>query len=214
MKKTCPNCRLVNRPDASSCIRCDAELSANLMRGRRKSGFFVRTAVLLLVCISVLLGFYLSLIASAKSLTVDQKNTVRDAIAALKERGFSDEAMLLENLTVFRREDNWLNASVAKENAYAATNFPFEIITLYPDFFTYPVDDTERAAILLHETRHLLGKDEKDAYEFVWKNRKKLGWTKDKYSDSPVWANIRKQTRDNAPDLFICEFNPFGDCTD
>lgn len=168
----------------------------------------------MLVCISVLLGFYLSLIASAKSLTVDQKNTVRDAIAALKERGFSDEAMLLENLTVFRREDNWLNASVAKENAYAATNFPFEIITLYPDFFTYPVDDTERAAILLHETRHLLGKDEKDAYEFVWKNRKKLGWTKDKYSDSPVWANIRKQTRDNAPDLFICEFNPFGDCTD
>ncbi len=200
--------------DASFCIRCKVDLSATNSNGRRKSGFLVRAVVCLLVCISVLLGFYLSLIASAKSLTLEQKNTVRNAIAVLKERGFSDEAMLLENLTVFRSEDNWLNASVAKENAYAATNFPFEIVTLYPDFFTYPVDDTERAAILLHETRHLRGKEEKDAYEFVWRNRKKLGWTKEKYSDSQVWVNVRQQTRDNAPNLFICDFNQSGDCTE
>lgn len=167
-----------------------------------------------MVCVSVLLGFYLSLVASAKPLTLEQKETVRNAIAVLNEKGFADEVMLLENFTVFRGEDNWLNASVVKENAYAATNFPFEIMTLYSDFFTYPVDDTERAAILLHETRHLMGKDEKDAYGFVWKNRKKLGWTKDKYSNSPVWINIRKQTRDNEPNLFICDFNPSGDCTE
>ena len=79
----------------------------------------------------------------------------------LKEKGFTDEAFLLEHVAVFRGNDNWLNASVEKESAYAATNFPFEIVTIYPDFFKYPKDDIERAAILLHESKHLEGKDEK-----------------------------------------------------
>jgi hypothetical protein len=70
-------------------------------------------------------------------------------------------------VAVFRANDNWLNASVEKENAYAATNYPFEIVTIYPDFFRFTVDDTERAAILLHEAQHLKGKDEKESYEFV-----------------------------------------------
>jgi hypothetical protein len=102
---------------------------------------------------------------------------------------------------------------VAKESAYAATNFPFEILTLYRDFFTYPADDTERAAILLHEAKHLAGKNEHDAYEYVWKHRKQLGWTSDKYYTSPVWQGIRKQTKDNVPLLFVCDFNEGGDCT-
>ena len=59
---------------------------------------------------------------------------------------------------------------------------------------------TERAAILLHEAEHLQGKKEHDAYEFVWKHRKQLGWTSDEYLGSPVRQNIRRQTRDNAPD--------------
>jgi hypothetical protein len=47
--------------------------------------------------------------------------------------------------------------------AYAATNFPFGVITIYPTFFKYPVDDIERATILLHESYHLFGDDEKFA---------------------------------------------------
>lgn len=121
---------------------------------------------------------------------------------------------MLENFTVYRSNDNWLNASVAKENAYAATNFPFEIMTLYPDFFTYPIDETERAAILLHEAEHLKGKNEHDAYAFVWTHRKQLGWTKESYVLSPVWQNIRKQTKDNAPELFVCHDREFADCTE
>ena len=121
---------------------------------------------------------------------------------------------MLETFTVFRRTDNWLNASVEKENAFAATNFPFEIVTLYSDFFTYPADDIERAAILLHETRHLRGEGEKQAYEFVWKHRKQLGWTRDKYANSQVWENVRRQTRDVVPGLFVCEINQFSDCTE
>lgn len=139
---------------------------------------------------------------------------MRKAIAVLKERGFSNDIFLLAHFSVFRSEDNWLNASVAKENAYAATNFPFEIVTLYPDFFTYPVDETERAAILLHESRHLRGEDEHDAYKFVWEHRKQLGWTREKYSESVVWRNIRKQTKDNVPELFICIGYEYDDCTE
>lgn len=186
-------------------------------RRSRRGGaprLIVRAVICLAVCVAVVVAFYLSLIASASALSVDQKYTVRRAISLLRERGFDDDVFLLETLTVYRADDHWLNASVAKENAYAATNFPFEIMTLYPDFFTYPSDDVERAAILLHEARHLRGEDERAAYEFVWKNRTKLGWTKTLYGDSTIWKNIRHQTREHVPGLFICDFNEFHDCTE
>lgn len=218
MNKKCSNCRLVNYPNALRCVRCEANLiETGNVKVASRSAFvkiLVRTVVFLSVCLTILFGFYLSLIGSAKSLTLDEKNTVKAAINLLKTTGFSTEAMLLDNFTVYRSNDNWLNASVEKENAYAATNFPFEIMTLYPDFFSYPVDDTERAAILLHEARHLQGKDEKDAYKFVWKNRQKLGWTKENYSDLHLWKHVRKQTREIAPEVFICDSNEFGDCTE
>ena len=57
------------------------------------------------------------------------------------------------------------------------------------------------------------GKDERDAYAFVWKNRSRLGWTDAAYGDSEVRQNVRKQTREYMPQMFICEFNDFGDCT-
>jgi hypothetical protein len=87
-------------------------------------------------------------------------------------------------------------------------------MTLYPDFFTVPLDDTERAAILLHEAKHLQGKDEKAAYEFVWKNRKQLGWTSDKYKNSEIWQNVRNQTRQYSPYLFVCGDKEAGDCSE
>lgn len=218
MKKKCSNCHLVNFPDAVECARCQSGLiaveSVAATAIKRRSGFVVRAMICLVVCVLAVLGFYFSLVISASSLTIEQKSTVRRATAILKDKGFSRHAFLLENLTVYRNNDNWLNASVAKENAYAATNFPFEIMTLYPDFFTYPVDDVERAAILLHEAEHLKGHDEHDAYKFVWENRKSLGWVKEKYAASPVWQNIRQQTLDNAPELFVCENKEYRDCTD
>src|SRR4051812_19116321 len=107
-----------------------------------------RIIVCIVILIALLLGFYLSLLASSRALNIEQKHLVRKATALVREKGFSKEATLLE-VAIYRGDDNWLNSSVAKENAYAATNFPFEIMTLYPDFFTYPTDDVERAAILL-----------------------------------------------------------------
>ncbi len=218
MKKKCRDCRLVNFSNADACARCGSSLSEieNIPPKRTflNSPIVKRIKVFLLACTFALAGFYISLVLSAKSLHYEEKKTVERAIRILEEKGFSDEAFLLNHLTVFRRDDNWLNSSIEKENAYAATNFPFEIMTLYPDFFLYPNDDVERASILLHEAKHLQGKGEKEAYEFVWKNRNQLGWTKEKYRDSIVWDNVRRQTRDYSPNLFVCEFKEFGDCTD
>jgi hypothetical protein len=174
----------------------------------------LRLSIVALTIVALLSGFYISLVGTAKRLNSDQKSSVVRAIDHLRAAGFDREVLFLENFTAFRSSDNWLNASVAKENAYAATNFPFEIMTLYPDFFTYPVDDVERAAILLHEARHLLGDDEKEAYEFVWRSRKRLGWVEANYWRSPVWSNVREQTRDAVPGLFVCEFQRYSDCTD
>ena len=218
MKKKCSNCGLVNFSDAESCARCQAGLveTANVEAPKigGKQRIVVRVIIFCGVCFVILLGFYLSLVVSAHPLSFEQKHQVRRAISLLKSKGFTQQVFLLENITIYRSDDNWLNASVAKENAYAATNFPFEIMTLYSDFFTYPTDDTERAAILLNEAEHLKGKNEHDAYEFVWIHRKQLGWTKGAYNASPVWRNIRRQTMDNAPSLFVCGEKELNDCTE
>lgn len=221
MKKKCPNCRLINFANAANCKRCQSELievsTFDPETPAAKSftaKFIVRFGGLIVAILIAVFGFYLTLIVSAKRLDYTEQQTVKTAVAQLEEEGFSREVTLLRYLTAYRATDNWLNASVEKENAYAATNFPFEIMTIYPDFFHFPQDDTERAAILLHEAQHLKGADEKEAYSFVWKNRKQLGWTKEKYFNSVVWRNVRKQTKEIAPELFTCPANEYDDCTE
>lgn len=216
MSNKCIECGLVNFAGAHECGRCGHALSyaAFPVKRRRRGTLLVRAFICLCVCFAAVLSFYLSLLSSADPLDIDQKATVRRGASVLREQGFGKEAFLLANVTVYRSNDNWLNASVAKENAYAATNFPFEIMTLYPDFFTYPKDDIERAAILLHEAKHLEGKDEHDAYAYVWTNRSRLGWTRENFLHSPIWENVRRQTREMAPELFTCPDREFADCTE
>jgi hypothetical protein len=219
MNKKCPNCQLINFASAAKCARCQnrlIEVSSAGEQGKAPAKFKIlkRASVCALACLAAILGFYLSLLFTSKPLNYDEKAKVKNAIRVLGEKGFSSEVFLLDYLTSFRENDNWLNASTRLENAYAATNYPFEIMTVYPDFFNYPVDDTERAAILLHEAQHLKGADEKEAYEFVWKNRHRLGWTKDKYENSSVWRSVRRQTMEICPYLFVCNLNELGDCTE
>lgn len=221
MKKLCPNCRLVNFPRSEQCVRCQFDFrevstfnEGNAEKQTFKSKLLRRALICAAVCVLTLLGFYLSMIFTSAPLKYDEKKQVQSAINILDEKGFGKEVFLLRHLTSFRSNDNWLNASTKLENAYAATNFPFEIMTVYTDFFTYSADDTERAAILLHEAQHLKGADEEEAYEFVWRNRKKLGWTKETYGDSIIWRNVRRQTKEFAPKLFVCEWNEAGDCTE
>ena len=216
MKKKCLQCKLVNYPTAAECGRCGSVLvvtdenpgPSTLRKVVSRAAFFVFT------CITAIAWFYISLVLSSESITYEQTQTVAASVDLLRTRGFSTEATLLSRVATFRSTDNWLNSSVAKENAFAAANFPFGIVTLYADFFTYPADEVERAAILLHEAKHLHGADEKEAYEFVWKNRERLGWTSEKYSESVVWKEVRKQTSEIVPELFVCDFNPARDCTE
>ena len=221
MKKNCPNCQLVNFPNAAECVRCHHKLSetsnAGASAAKKKSSKLTvlkRAIICVAVCVLAVLGFYLSLIFTSSPLKPDEKQKIQAAIKILEDKGYTKEVFLLKRLTSYRGNDNWLNASTKAENAYAATNFPFEIMTIYPDFFTFTLDDTERAAILLHEAQHLKGADEKEAYEFVWRSRKILGWTKENYGSSIIWRNVRKQTQEYAPNLFVCEWNEAHDCTE
>lgn len=221
MNKKCPNCQLTNFAHSKECVRCQFNLIevSTMAENRPKTSFlkskiFKRALICAAVCVFTLLGFYLSMIFTSASLKSAERKNIAVAVNILDEKGFAKEVFLLKYLTSFRGNDNWLNASTRLENAYAATNFPFEIITIYPDFFEYTRDDTERAAILLHEAQHLKGADEKEAYEFVWRNRKQLGWTKQNYGDSIVWRNVRRQTKEFAPNLFICDGSELSDCTE
>ncbi|HKP67949.1 MAG TPA: hypothetical protein VJV05_01620 [Pyrinomonadaceae bacterium] len=218
MNHKCPNCGLVNPLNSQTCVRCNSGLdeSENISSKRRfsKPSIAKRASVCLAVLIATVISFYISLVYSADALTAEGAAKIEAGIRILEEKGFTDEVRLLRHVAVFRSTDNWLNASVEKESAYAATNFPFEIVTIYPDFFKFSTDDVESAAILLHEAKHLQGQDEKEAYEFVWKNRQRLGWTYDRYSRSAIWLETRKLTKELSPILFVCEFNEFWDCTE
>jgi hypothetical protein len=166
-----------------------------------------------LAAVLALLAFHLSMVSTSAPLYFEEKDAVDRAIAVLKDRGFKTEAFLLEHTTTFRRSDNWLNRLTQNENAFAATNLPFQIITLYPDFYTRATDDTERAMILLHESRHLMARDERSAYAYVWQHRSRLGWTQLTHGTTETYVTIEQLTRENAPELFNCPSNLWNDCT-
>ena len=123
----------------------------------------------------MLLGWWVSLLATSDPLDDEQRALVDDAIVLLDERGFSRQAFVLRHVTSFRSTDNWWNLYHDHYQAYAATNFPFEIVTLYPWFFELPADDVERAVVLLHEAYHLMGADEATALRQVWREKARSG---------------------------------------
>jgi hypothetical protein len=165
------------------------------------------------VGLATVLIFYFSLIISSNPVSQNQAEKIEGAINVLEAKGFEREVLLLRRTTLFRNTDNWLNALVDKENAYASTNCPFGIITIYPDFYHRAVDDTERAMILLHEAQHLQGATEAEAYAYVWRSREKLGWTMLPYGMTDTFVTIELQTREFAPELFECPENLWSDCT-
>jgi len=152
-----------------------------------------------------------SLIFTSEPLEMHKRWQVNDATGLLEHAGFSREVFVLRHLTNYRGTDSWWNAYQAHENAYASTNFPLEIVTLYPGFFEDPVDDTERAAILLHEGHHLLGRNEADALERTWLEKARIGWTRDRYGETKVF-DATEETTFNGTTLFQCKENHHWDC--
>ena len=129
MQKKCPNCQLVNYPNAENCLRCQTDLPDVLTveapekdKKSLKNTILKRAAVLFAVILFTLFGFYLSLIGSAKRLTYDGQKSIEQAILILQDKGFSREVFLLRNLKAYRATDNWLNASTSERKAYAGKN--------------------------------------------------------------------------------------------
>jgi hypothetical protein len=242
-RRKCAGCGLVNFAETSECKRCggafevgsgshDAprasevradsfetraasfEDSEGFEEGKPRRGLLTRVAWILSVTCAVIVAWHASLLLTSDAATMSQRLQVRGAVEVIERGGFSRETFLLRRLTCFRTTDNWWNNAVGHGEAYAATNFPFEIITLYPEFFKYPTDDTERAVILLHEARHLAGADEQEAFKSVWRDKARLGWTREKYSETRVWKNVSDFTRRYAPELFTCGADGRQDCTE
>jgi hypothetical protein len=177
-----------------------------------KRGFLKRATWTLGATLIALMICYASLLISSNALQPDQRDKVQNAIAILQQQGFNREAFILKRLTVFRATDNWWNRYIGHRDAYAATNFPFEIVTLYPEFFDVPVDDKERAAVLLHESCHLMGDGEDAALQSTWRNKQRLGWTADRYRQTRVWDATEKLTRATFPYMFQCGADGQSDC--
>ena len=155
---------------------------------------------------------YVSLRVTSEAATLEQRQLVGRAIDVLEAKNPSGRTFVLRNLVSYRTSDNWWNRAVGHTDAYAATNFPFEVMTLYPDFFNVPVDDTERAVILLHESYHLAGKGERTAFAEVWREKGKLGWTEQAYGHTQLWRNVRMFTERFAPQHFSCGPSGEDDC--
>jgi hypothetical protein len=221
-RKKCSRCGLVNSTADEMCRRCGAsladqpepesgEVDSEVVAPKR--GIVRRLAWMLGTAFILLFASYLSLLATSDPLGYDRRKTVGDAVMILEQQGFGKEAFALRNLVAYRETDNWWNRYVGHHDAYAATNFPFEIVTLYPEFFEKTIDDNERAAILLHEACHLFGSGEDSALEKVWRDKQRLGWTSDKYSSiSEAWNNTRRLTVNRIPELFKCGADGQADC--
>lgn len=173
-----------------------------------------RAVVVFFVVVAILVAAYLSLLMTSEPLNFAEKQTLRRAVAVLENRGFTRETKMLNGFVNFRRTDNWWNTYNGHADAYAATNFPFQVVTLYPQFFTVPLDDTERAAVLLHEAQHLYAAKEPEAFNKVWRARARLGWTNEAYGETKVYRGVRSLTREYAPAIFRCGLDGNTDCTE
>jgi hypothetical protein len=219
----CSDCGLMNFAGATDCRRCGVSLAfahgdapvAGEGGGAGVKKRIIKSALRVFGLAGfILFLWYASLIGTSEPVVLDQRRIVDQAIDVLDRRGFADEVFVLRHLVYYRATDNWWNRRVGHESAFASTNFPFEVMTLYPAFFEQPVDEVERAAVLLHEAYHLFGYKEQGAVEGVWRDKKKLGWTKEKYANTPIWTNVKASTQEYAPDLLRCGPDRRSDCTE
>ncbi len=223
VSRKCAQCGLVNFSTAEACRRCGQALSSNgelASDGQPAPDAPPRPArrvgrrVLWLACVIVatVFGWSRSLLLTSDAIDAQQQAIVYRSIQILAGSGFSRESAMLRHFANFRATDNWWNVYLGHHDAYAATNFPLGVLTLYEPFFRTAVDDNERAIILLHEAQHLLGYSEEAALERVWREKRRLGWSAQQYGETKVWRNTQEWTRASVPSLFACGANHTSDC--
>src|SRR5947209_12044035 len=219
-RSKCPNCGLVNLTTDENCRRCGVPLAGATEEfeepfgeeAKPKRRLKQRVAWIAGTTFVILFIWYASLLVTSEPLSSEQKHELYGAINVWDERGFGKEATMLRHVVNFRSTDNWWNRYVGHRDAYAATNFPFEVVTLYPGFFTVPVDDNERAAVLLHESCHLMGSGEEAALGATWRNKRQLGWTLDRYKQTRLWNATEQLTKAQFSYLFKCGPDGQSDC--
>jgi len=220
-----PACKATHEPEDP----CKTDVNPPLRQGRRRSDtarvavspadandvYPGRRMLLLFATIAFAIGLcWASLLFTSEPLPPERQEQVDRAIALVEQAGFTRRAALLRHVTSFRATDNWWNHHLGHREAYAATNFPFEVVTLYEPFFANTRDDVERAVILLHESSHLLGSGEEVALRMVWRDKGHLGWTGDRYADTRLWRNTREWTSWSVPGFFECGADGRSDCFD
>jgi len=178
----------------------------------RARGIGRRLLWLIGVTVALVFLWSRSLLLTSEAIDDHQQQIVLRAVSLLDRSGFSREVLVLRHFANYRSTDNWWNLYLGHPGAYAATNFPLGVVTLYPAFFTTATDDTERAAILLHEAQHLLGSGEEAALDRVWRDKQRLGWTVADYGQTRVWRNTREWTLTAVPALFRCGADHQSDC--
>lgn len=206
---------MVNWAEAAACKRCGASFGDMPEARVERSGgrtLLNRVSFVAGMVGAFLLAAYVSLRATSEAVTFEQRQIIGRAIDVLEQKNFGRRAFVLRNFVSYRASDNWWNRAVGHRDAYAATNFPFEVVTLYPDYFKVPIDDTERAIVLLHESYHLAGAGEETAFAEVWREKGKLGWTKETYGHTPLWLSVRTFTERYAPQHFTCGAGGADDC--
>jgi hypothetical protein len=228
-RRKCVNCGLVNAGSDELCRRCGSPLTDDALNDiaptesrpdleaaaqptGKKRGLLKRITWVLVTTLIVLAIWYVSLLISSDKLQPGEREKVQQAIALLQQQGFNREAFIFKHFVAFRSTDNWWNRYVGHRDAYAATNFPFEVVTLYPEFFEVPVDDRERAAVLLHEACHLMGDGEDAALQSTWHNKRRLGWTAERYQQTRLWNATEQLTRGQFPYMFQCGPDGHSDC--
>lgn len=219
-RNRCPRCGLINRDLDEVCRRCaysltteDVADSDKQLHQEKQRSIGKRLVWILLTTLLALSIVYISLLVTSDDLNHEQRETVENAITVLENKGFHKQSFILGKLVKYRASDNWWNRYLGHHDAYAATNFPFEVVTVYPEFFQHTTDDIERAAILLHESYHLMGSNEATALEGVWREKERIGWTANNYSQTKVWLNTSELTANEVPSLFQCGPDGHSDCT-
>jgi hypothetical protein len=219
----CGQCGLMNFAGVGVCRRCGAQVynqtqiaTEEADEEQPKRGKKIAKSALRVVALAGFLIFlwYASLIGTSEPVVLEQRKVVDKAINVLEKRGFNSEVFVLRHLVFYRATDNWWNRKIGHDSAFASTNFPFEVLTLYPPFFEQTTDDVERAAILLHEAYHLFGKGEPAAVEGTWRDKKKLGWTRELYGNTEVFTNAKESTQEFAPQLLQCGPEHNADCAE
>lgn len=216
-RNKCNRCGLVNAAADETCRRCGELLTDQPLLEEdapKRRGLVKRVVWIISTTVVLLFIAYMSMLITSEDLRYDRREVVERAVAVLEAKGFDKQSFVLKRLTRYRATDSWWNNYLGHRDAYAATNFPFEIVTLYGEFFDKTVDDTERAVILLHEAEHLLGAGEERALEVTWRSKAQLGWNESTYGKTKVWNNTKELTQRLVPSLFVCGPEGKADCAE